>query len=308
MRPLTANSDDRVTAPRRGKPGGANGAARARSGPAAKRRKPLRRKPVPMWLKPALLIGAGVLSLAVVGGIALWLQYGGYMQRTLAWGDRVAGGVVAGLGLTINEVTLEGRERTAVKDILAAVGVRRGDPVLSFDIDGARSRLEALGWVRKASVERRLPDTIHVRLEERRPFALWQRGGRVVLIDREGAVITDKRLGDFPNLLLVVGNGAEKRFAALYDVLQAEPALWRRVETAVLVRKRRWDVAFDNGVSVLLPENAVDAAWRRLATLERRYRLLERDLTAIDLRIPDRLAVRLTPGAAATRRAPEKNT
>ncbi|MCH7555160.1 MAG: cell division protein FtsQ, partial [Proteobacteria bacterium] len=55
---------------------------------------------------------------------------------------------------------------------------------------------------------------------------------------------------------------------------------------------RRWNLRLDNGVDVELPEAGINAAWRRLADIERRHRLLSRDITAIDLRLPDRLVVR----------------
>ena len=140
---------------------------------------------------------------------------------------------------------------------------------------------------------RRLPDTIHVDVRERRPFALWQHNKRLHLIDRAGAVITGEGLGRFGALPLVVGRGADDRAAEIVDLLAAREALAERVAAAMLVSERRWSLRFDNGVEVRLPERGTPAALERLAALQERHSILDRKLRAIDLRLPDRLIVRL---------------
>ena len=89
----------------------------------------------------------------------------------------------------------------------------------------ARKRIETLSWVEQATVERRLPDTIVVNVEERRPFAIWQNNGKFVLIDRAGNVVAHQDVANFRNLPLVVGPGAPAAAAPLIDALTARPAL-----------------------------------------------------------------------------------
>ena len=55
---------------------------------------------------------------------------------------------------------------------------------------------------------------------------------------------------------------------------------------------RRWNLQLDNDIDVALPEDDPTAAWRRLAQLERSDGMLEREIQAVDLRLPDRLVVR----------------
>src|SRR5262249_43803389 len=50
-----------------------------------------------------------------------------------------------------------------------------------------------------------------------------------------------------------------------------------------------------NGVDAKLPADSPDAAWSLLAKLEREQHLLARDITVIDLRLPDRLVVKVGP-------------
>jgi cell division protein FtsQ len=147
-----------------------------------------------------------------------------------------------------------------------------------------------------------------VYLEERRPLALWQRKGRHLLIDREGIVITRRNLGRFSSLPVVLGKGAPRHAAALMDMLARQPALFTQVEAAVRIGDRRWNLRMKYGVDVNLPEEGAADAWKRLAGLVAEHRIFERDVAVIDLRLPDRLVVRLAPKAASKRRLPEKDT
>ena len=204
----------------------------------------------------------------------------------------------AALHLTVQSVEVEGRNRVDSQAILDALHVGRGTPILDIDLNAARTRLEALPWVLAASVERQLPDTIHVRLVEREPLAVWQHQRRFDVIDRDGAVISGVKVDAFPSLLQVVGDGAPQATADLLDMLASEPSLRSHVTAATRVGGRRWDLQLDDGIDVALPETAPEAAWRELATLERKEHLLERDIKAVDLRLQDRLVLRLAPETA----------
>jgi len=203
----------------------------------------------------------------------------------------------AALGLRVADIRVEGRATTDRETILAALGARPGTPILAVDPARAKEQLERLPWVRSAVIERRLPDTLYVRLVEREPLALWQHGGRIELIDRTGAVIPVTRLDRFARLPMVVGEDAASHAAELLAMLASEAELAARVTAAVRVGGRRWNLRIDNAIEVLLPADGPAAAWADLARLERSSAVLKRDVQAIDMRLPDRLVVRLTPEA-----------
>lgn len=197
-------------------------------------------------------------------------------------------------GLSVNVVILEGRHNTPRDMIVAALGVSRGDPILDFSPEQARQRLETIAWVQRAHVERRLPSTILVRIDERRPFAIWQHNGRFVIIDAAGKVVATDHLDQFGTLPLVVGAGADTAGAALYTDLSKHPAVRDRVQAMVRIQERRWNLRLHNGTDVLLPEGHEGVALDRLAELQQEANLLDRPLAAIDLRLPDRLVLRPT--------------
>ncbi len=249
-------------------------------------------------LEKQLLFG-GAASLAGVGLLAgaIWLFSSGWVGRQ---GEALADGIArAGgdLGLAVDQVLVEGRFRTLPEALLTAIDIGRGDPILAFDPQRAKARIEALPWVRHASVERRLPGLIYLRLEERRPMALWQYEGMISVIDETGEVIPEARPEDFSEMTLVVGPDAPQHSAQLLRLLASEPELHKRVVAAVRVGGRRWNLQFAGGIDVRLPEEDAAAAWAQFARIEHQHGLLSRDVDSIDLRLPDRLVVKTAPDA-----------
>jgi cell division protein FtsQ len=273
------------------------------------RRKPP--KPQRRALKARLqrFVPRGALRpLARWGGIALAVAVVGW-GAAKAWRDGVplvvsVAGVIgdalldqsAAFGFAVREVLVEGRSETRPNELMAALGVRRGDPILAFDPAAAREALQRLPWIRNAAVERRLPETIYVRLEEREALALWQHGGRMQVIDRSGEVIAGVDPGRWPALKIVVGQGAPRHAADLLAILATEPALARKVTHAIRVGTRRWNLRIEPqpgaAVEVQLPEDNPADAWLRLAEAERAGGLFERNIATIDLRMPDRMILR----------------
>lgn len=211
-------------------------------------------------------------------------------------------------GFRVEEIYVEGRTRTPRDQLLDALQVRRGDPILGIDLSATRQRLEEISWVKTARIERRLPGEVHLLITERAPIVLWQSQGRYYLVDRDGQVVGDE-IEEYGGLPLMVGEGAPDHAADLVALLDSEPALKARVKAAQWVGERRWTVTLDRtsgGIDIRLPEENPEAAWHELAALERDQSLLERKVTLIDMRLPDRLVLRATGGAEES--APSNQT
>jgi cell division protein FtsQ len=73
------------------------------------------------------------------------------------------------------------------------------------------------------------------------------------------------------------------------------------LRASVLVADRRWNLHLNNGIDVRLPDSNVADALDRLVALDRDKKLLSRDITTVDLRLPDRVTVRLSDAAAQAR-------
>jgi cell division protein FtsQ len=255
--------------------------------PKLKRRTSRNLRRAALWGAPVALVaglGAGAL---LSGAVPTHGTGQGFVASALS--------LTGAAGLVVSDIEVVGRKTTDVATILAALDAHAGTPILAVNPARAKEQLEALPWVRSASIERRLPGTLYVRLVERRPLAVWQHDGKQELIDRDGTVIPVTDLSRFAKLPTVVGNDQARHGAAqLLDLLANESDLAARVTAAVLVGDRRWNLRIDNRIDVLLPEDDMAGAWARLAQLERTSRLLQRDVQIVDLRLPDRLVMRIT--------------
>lgn len=269
---------------------------------------PRRHRPAPAWRGHLLRFGAAAVVIVGAGGAIGWTIQSGHLIK--AWSNVTTGvlHVTADAGLAIDDVLVSGRENTNPAALLEQVGVQRGTPILAIDLAEMRDRVIDLPWVKDARIERRLPDTLHVTLVERRPLALWQRGRDFTLVDQDGVAIDGQDVRRFHDLPIVIGDEAPKRAASALAMLSSEPDLLQRVRALTWVSGRRWTIRLNNGMDVELPEVDPAGAWTHLASLAREHGVLERDVVTIDLRIPDQLIMRVTPAARERAQSPGENT
>lgn len=240
---------------------------------------------------------AGAYALA--GGFALGFS-GGF--------DTVASASASGLRMVaravtpdITELAMTGVPESRQVDVLMAVGASPGDPALLFDTGAARAAVEKLPWVAGAQVRRVLSGTIEIAVTARQPYAIWQRDGALSVIDRDGVVIETAHGTDFARLPLVVGKGANEAAHDFLAALERAPTLKSRVRAAVRVADRRWNLRLYNGIDIRLPEDGAGEAIAALAALDAEHGLFNRDIVAIDMRLADRITLRLSEEAAARR-------
>lgn len=237
--------------------------------------------------------------------IAATGYYGSHLGGS--WETMVAtygtpGDIVANLmGFRIETVTIKGQQELEDDEILDAAKVNATTSLVFLDAEATRAALQTLALVKSANVHKLYPDTLAIAIEERRPYALWQKEGVVQVIAADGTAMDELRDGRYANLPFVVGEGAAERAGEIVKLLDAYPSIKARVRASVLVAQRRWNLTLDNGVVVRLPEHNAADALASLATLQASSKVIDRDVLAIDLRLADRVAFRLGADALAAR-------
>lgn len=213
----------------------------------------------------------------------------------------VTGRAIGDAGFAVSRVEVRGLNRMNRNTVYNIV---LGQPSLAMpliDLDAVRGQLMEQRWIREARVSRRLPDTLVVEIEERAPAAVWQQNGQLSLIDDTGYQIARVGPDAMPNLPLVIGPGAQHQLAGLNALLQAAPRLRPLVAGATWVGDRRWDIAFNTGEILSLPEGQepAQAALRHFANADQENRYLGGNFMRFDMRIEGQMIVRL-------RNAPEE--
>jgi len=279
------------------KRGSANGARTNRSG-----RKPRRARsnldklldyvPLsPAQINRLMTWGIGLVLLALFWLMASFLGLPAMLRAEV---NDLAGRA----GFAVAKIEVRGLERMdemQVSDI-AVKYVERS--MLAVDLDRLRDEVMTLGWVKEARISRRLPDALIVDVVERQPAAVWQNDGRLTLVDAAGVELGPIDPEAIPDLPLVVGPDANKRTEALSALMDSAPALKPMLAGATWVGNRRWDLRFQSGEQLMLPEGEAEAsaALVNFARMDGVDRLLGRGVLRFDMRDPARFVLRLPPG------------
>jgi cell division protein FtsQ len=202
-------------------------------------------------------------------------------------------------GFTIQNVNVTGRNRVPAQFIMQALQITRGMPILNYDPKAAQARLSENPWFKSVNIERRLPDTILIRLTERQPAARWQVNGKQAVIDAEGVVLTTENMDTYNALPVLIGQEAQHKMADLVALLQGQPEIGKQVTVATWVGNRRWDLTLGNNLVVRLPAHQPELALARLAALDAKQKILARDIVSVDLRLPDQAILQPTIRANA---------
>jgi cell division protein FtsQ len=253
--------------------------------------------------------GAGTFAAAAL--VAGSLGYGAYRGEHVAsvgvFLKDMADAAANTAGFKIATLSIAGRKRMSEAEILAAAGIGANTSLLFLDVAATREKLQAKPWIAQATVRKLYPNHLEISIEERHAFALWQQDGKLALIATDGTVLAPVDNQAIPKLPLVVGPGAAAKASDFLALVDRHPVLREQMRAAILIADRRWNLKLKSGLDIRLPETGVEQALDTLVGLDRDKNILSRDLTAIDLRLPDRLTVRLSDEAAQAREQAAKD-
>lgn len=255
----------------------------------------------PRRVSVALRITIVVVAALFGTGLFWVLTQGGEQARTMATVSAELDRVAGWSGFGIDQVTLKGHRYTPDGDVFDALGLDKARSVLSFDFAAGRRAVEELSWVERASITRVYPDQMIVEITERIPYALWQHGETLLIVDREGRVLSGAERHTAPvGLLQIAGEGAAKEALSLMALLSAHADLSGALELAERVAGRRWRLHLTGGVKIELPAMGEATALADLKAWPDFAKVLAAGHSVIDVRASGRIAVRAVVNEAGT--------
>jgi cell division protein FtsQ len=246
-------------------------------------------------------VGIAATLLILAGSIGFGVVKGEHVDEVVAAFEDVRNAAANAAGFRISSVVLNGRKQLTQDEILAIGGINGRSSLLFLDAAAVRDKLKANAWIADANVMKLYPDRLQIDVTERNAFALWQEDGKLAVIADDGAVLENYVPARFVKLPLVVGKGADSQAKDFIALLDRYPQVRAVTKAAIYVGERRWNLRINDNLDVRLPENDVGNALATLSKLDREERLFSRDIVAIDMRLPDRLTVRLSEEAAKAR-------
>ncbi len=246
-------------------------------------------------------VGIAATLLILAGSVGFGVVKGEHVDEVVAAFQDTRNAAANAAGFRISSVILNGRKQLTQDEILAIGGINGRSSLLFVDAAAVRDKLKANPWIADANVLKLYPDRLQIDVTERTAFALWQEDGKLAVIADDGAVLENYVPSSFVKLPLVVGKGADTQAKDFIALLDRYPQVRAVTKAAIYVGERRWNLRLNDNLDVRLPENDVGNALSLLSKLDREDRLFSRDIVAIDMRLPDRLTVRLSEEAAKAR-------
>jgi cell division protein FtsQ len=279
---------------------------RERLGLPARTRAPVDRAPpnrIILWLERYLpnRTGVALTVLMLLGSAGLGIVKGGHLDDLTAALSDTRNALANSAGFRITTVAINGRKQLSQDEVLAIGGVNGRSSLLFLDATTVRDKLKANPWIADATILKFYPGQLQIDIVERSAFALWQQDGRLSVISEDGAVLEPFVARRFVTLPLVVGKGADSKARDFLALLDRYPQVRSVTKAAILVGERRWNLRLKDGLDIRLPENDVGNALAVLSKLDKDDKLFSRDITAVDMRLPDRLTVQLSDDAAKAR-------
>lgn len=258
------------------------------------------------WVRRGVMVG-------LPSAIALGLTVRAAIDPAVhAWASQTRTLIVASLSerpeFAIHGLRISNASPALALEIDDIMALPAGASTLTFDVAAAQAKVGALPAVRSAHVTLAPDGMLDVEIEERHPRALWRDANdQLWLIDEEGVALAPVRMrGTHPELPLVLGEDADRAVAGALALLAAAPDLRPRIRAFVRVGQRRWNVALDHGMTIMLPEDGAADALARVMAWHYGEKVLESDLSHIDMRLPERPTLRMTPRAVKRRPVEEQ--
>ncbi len=188
-------------------------------------------------------------------------------------------------GFIIKNIEILGVNHLDKDDIIKIISTYKNINIFNVNINNIYREIKNNTWIKKASVEIVYPNTIKILLTEKKPIAIWQNRYGNSLITKNGDVISEKNLEKFKsNLPIIIGQNAHKNVYSILNILSSNKDFAKNIWSLTFVNERRWDVHFNQGLTIRLPSKNVKNSWEKIVHLNQKFNILSLGLTEIDLR------------------------
>ena len=191
----------------------------------------------------------------------------------------------------LKEIHVIGRENINKSVLLEVLELNNETSMTGINVSLLKEKILSIGWVKDVIVERRMPNTLIIKIEEYKPFALLQTKDKHIIMSSEGKKISVNN-GNFNYLPVINGLGAEKHASKMLNILSSEPNLFHQVWAISYIGKRRWDVILKSNKRIKLPEKNPKKSLRKFLNSDLNYLISSNKFSVIDLRFTNRIVLR----------------
>ena len=115
------------------------------------------------------------------------------------------------------------------KRILSSLALEINSPIFNINLKELKKNILTVPWVKSAKVSRKLPNEIHILIEEYEPAAIWEYKNEILILDKDGYHIEKIQKKDiYDDLLFIYGNEADINLNSFLNALQDYPLLIKK--------------------------------------------------------------------------------
>lgn len=190
---------------------------------------------------------------------------------------------------TVHKVSIKTDSKNKdLTEISAAAAIAPGTHTYSVNLNQIQHRISDVPGVKQVAV-RRLPNgNLSVNVKTHKTFASWTDGQFYYPISDDGTIINKPSNERNNNSITFRGNIPSD----IKTITKAATNLIDKIDYIEQIEERRWNLQTKNGILVMLPENAPEDAIGKLLVLQKKYKILTKDLTTIDMRDDARILIK----------------
>ena len=197
-------------------------------------------------------------------------------------------------GFVIKNIKILGIKNMSKETILEIVRTEKKSNIFNANLSKIYNELSDNDWVRNLYVERVLPNTIKIKIEEKKPIGIWQNETSNKLITKYGEIISIADVNKFKNNLPIIhGDNANNNAESILKILRTNKSFAKNIWSLTYINNRRWNLHFNQGIIILLPSVGVLKAWKKIIKLQEQYGVLNLGLTELDFRNPNKILGRI---------------
>ena len=199
-----------------------------------------------------------------------WLMGGGALVAVAL----VVTGIVMSPLLTLSEIVVKGRTDVPERVIVGAASDQIGQPLVALNFDAIRERLSSVTRIQSFTTEIQPPNTLVIRVVERRAIGFMAMKSKWVVVDAAGVVIdtVSQKPSGIPEMF--VESTTDRAFSAMAETLVALPRNIRSKVASMSAQTRDsvrftlrgsgheivWGSPDNSAVKVLVMERALQVA------------------------------------------------
>ena len=193
-------------------------------------------------------------------------------------------------GFKIKNILISGTHNLSQDYLINIINTQNHINILNVNLHTIYNKIIQNSWVEETYVERILPDTIKIKVLEKKPIAIWQNHKGNKLITINGDVISHANVNKFKNSFPIIkGEKSKENISTILKILETNKNFAKNIWSLTFINQRRWDLHFNQGLIVRLPSQDVIKAWQKIIKLQTNYNILNLRLTEIDLRNPEQI-------------------